>query len=170
MAKKKYTSVAEVAQAIGLNKYALTLLKYLEQYQPHLELDYEFIMQRADMAAKAAEQYVLAYGTEPVNQIAASEHANEVLMSGLGYSRFDEIFTIADEILYEAGLRLEWEETKEIVMRILPKFEAIFKQYPIDDPNFTAEVEYDKMVEKLRKKAETLLQSEIEKEKDKLPF
>ena len=170
MAKKKYTSVAEVAQAVGMNKYALRLLKYLDQYHPNKVLDYEFIMQRADMAAAAAESYVRTNGTSPAHQIAASEAANEVLMAGLESSKFDIVFSIADSILYEAGLGLEYDETKEIVLRVLPKFESIFAKYPIDDPDFTAEVEYDEMIEKLTKKAKTVLQPEIEKEKEKLPF
>ena len=170
MAKNRYTSVAEVAQAVGMNKYALTLLKYLDQYHPDKALDYEFIMQRADMAAAAAESYVRANGTTPAHQVAASDAANEVLMAGLESSKFDIIFSIADDILYEAGLRLDYDETKEIVLRVLPKFESVFAKYPIDDPNFAAEVEYDRMVEKLTEKAKKLLQPEVEKEKEKLPF
>jgi hypothetical protein len=41
----------------------------------------------------------------------------------------------------------------------------VFAKYPTDNPEFTAEVEYDEMIEELTKEAERLLQK-----RDEQPF
>jgi len=171
MKKKKYTTVQEVAQAIGANAYGLRLLEYLDQYHPDLALDYDYIMERANRAAQAGENYVREHGTNELRQMEASEAANEVLMAGLGFSKFDEVFRICAQIIYDAGILMPDDDTRQLVARqLLPKFESIFLKYPISNPDFTAEVEYDEMREKLTKKAEKLLAPIIQKERDALPF
>jgi hypothetical protein len=46
-----------------------------------------------------------------------------------------------------------------------PQLKSIFVKYPTDNPEFTAEVEYDEMIEELTEEAEKLLQK-----RDELPF
>lgn len=170
MKAKKYTTVAEVAQAIGLNAYGQRLLQYLDQYFPDLAIDYEYIMSKAQSAAEAAEEYVRVHGTDPIHQMGASEVANEVLMAGLHFSKFDEIFSVVAEIIYEEEADISDYEARKLSLQWLPKFESIFAKYPTDNKDFTAEVAYDEMKEKLTVKARKLLAPEIEKVKESLPF
>ncbi|MDR0566333.1 MAG: DUF1896 domain-containing protein [Prevotellaceae bacterium] len=166
MAKKKYTTVAEVAQAIGLNYYALSLLEYLEQYHPDLALDYDFIVQRADIAAQHAADYVKEHGsTDALTQREANNSAYEILTSGLEFSEHSIIFHIVDNYYYEKGDTHKSEEVRSIAIELRPRLKSIFAKYPTDDPEFTASCEYDRMVEKLTKKIERLLQK-----RDELPF
>jgi hypothetical protein len=165
MAKKKYTTVAEVAQAIGLNHSALSLLEYLERYHPDLALDYDFIMQRADIASQHAADYVKRHGTDALSQREASNSAYEILTAGLEFSEHEIIFNIVDDYYDQTGYARPWGEVQSTAIELRPQLKSIFKKYPTDNPEFTASCEYDEMVEKLTKKAEKLLQK-----RDELPF
>jgi hypothetical protein len=160
MEKKKFTTVAEVAQEIGLNHLALRLLDYLDQYHPDLALDYDFIMGRSDYAAAVRDRMELSG-----NVYGADDECNSVLMSGLEFSEHGIIFSIVDEYYYDLGRTKLPEESREIAIELRPQLKSIFKKYPTDNPDFTAEVEYDEMVEKLTKKVHRLLEK-----RDELPF
>ena len=165
MAKKKYTTVAEVAQAIGQHYHALSLLKYLEQYHPDLALDYEFIMERADIAAQHAADYVKEHGTDALTQREANNSSYSILTSGLEFSEHEIIFDVVDNYYYDKGSTRKYEEVRSIAIELRPRLKNIFAKYPTGDPEFTASCEYDRMVEQLTKKAEKLLQK-----RDELPF
>lgn len=171
MSTKKYTTVAEVAQAIGANYYGLTLLKHLDQYYPNLALDYEFIKKKADKAAEVAADYVSEHGTDKLHQMEAKSRALDVLLGGFGFSKFEVAFNACAEILFAALGNTELTESheaqKQLVMELMPKFEPIFKEYPLDDAEFSASIEYDQMKEKLTKKAEELMQPVIRAERKK---
>jgi hypothetical protein len=160
MKKKKFTTVAEVAQEIGLNQLALKLLDYLDQYHPDLALDYDFIMERASYAAKVRERMALSgYAQE------AEWECSRALMVDLEFSEHDIIFGIVDSYYARTDYAREPSEVKRIAIELRPQLKGIFAKYPTDNPEFTAEVEYDEMVEKLTKKVERLL-----KKRDELPF
>ena len=166
MAKKKYTTVAEVAQAIGMNYHALSLLKYLEQYHPDLALDYEFIMQRAGIASRHAAEYVREQGsTDALTQQEANNSAYAILTTGLEFSEHEIIFNLVDDYYDRTSYARPYEEVRSIAIELRPQLKSVFAKYPTDDPEFTASCEYDRMVEKLTKKAEKLLQK-----RDELPF
>jgi hypothetical protein len=65
MEKKTYTTVAEVAEDLGLNYYALKLLNFLEQYYPEDALYIDYIRGKADDAAAARKKYVLEQALTP---------------------------------------------------------------------------------------------------------
>jgi hypothetical protein len=163
--KKEFTTVAEVAQEIGLNHLALKLLDYLDQYHPDLALDYDFIMQRADYAAEVRDNMIKNSDGHPALLQEAESECNRVLMADLEFSEHNIIFDIVDNYYYEQNQTKKPADVKEIAIELRPQLKAIFAEYPTDNPDFTAEVEYDEMIEKLTKKIEKLLQK-----RDELPF
>jgi hypothetical protein len=166
MPKKKYTTVAEVAQAIGMNHHALSLLKYLEDYHPDLALDYDYIKQRADIASRHAEEYVRAHGsTDALTQREADNSAYAVLTEGLEFSQHNIILHIVDDYYDRTDYARPYEEVRSIAIELRPKLKSIFAKYPTDDPEFPASCEYDQLLAKLTKKVEKLLQK-----RDELPF
>jgi hypothetical protein len=162
---KKITAVAEVAKEIGLNHLALKLLDYLDQYHPDLALDYDFIIERANYAARARDNMIKnSDGNSALLQEAESE-CNRVLMADLEFSEHSIIFDIVDNYYYEQNDTKMPVAVKQIAIELRPQLKAIFAKYPTDNPDFTAEVEYDEMVEELTKEIEKLLQK-----RDELPF
>jgi hypothetical protein len=165
MERKKFTIVAEVAQEIGLNHLALKLLNYLDQYHPDLALDYEFIMERSNYAAACRDDLIKSSnGQSELLQYAESE-CNSILMEGLEFSEHSIISNIVDDYYYGQGKTKMPAEVKEIAIELRPQLKNIFAKYPTGDPEFTAEVEYDEMIEELSNAAEKLLQK-----RDELPF
>jgi hypothetical protein len=165
MAKKKYSTVAEVAQAIGINYYGLTVLKYLDDYHPDLALDYDFIMERANSGAQCVEDYILEHGTAAHFQSEARIRAHEVMLSDLEFSEHSIITTIVDDFYARTSYARGSSELRSVSMELRPQLKSIFAKYPTSDPEFPASCEYDEMVEKLTKKAEKLLQK-----REELPF
>jgi hypothetical protein len=162
---KKFTTVAEVAKEIGLNHLALKLLDYLDQYHPDLALDYDFIMERANYAATVRDNMIKNSHGHPALLQEAESECNRVLMADLEFSEHDIIFNIIDEYYYEHQDTRSPAEVKRIAIELRPQLKVIFAKYPTDDPEFTAEVEYDEMIAELSKEIEKLLQK-----KDELPF
>jgi hypothetical protein len=165
METKKFTTVAQVAKKIGLNHLALKLLDYLDQYHPDLALDYDFIMERADYAASVRDNMIKNSNGHPALLQEAESECNRVLMADLEFSEHSIIFDIVDEYYYEKDNSKKPAEVKEIAIELRPQLKNIFAKYPIDNPEFTAEVEYDEMIEKLTHEVEKLLQK-----RDELPF
>ena len=162
---KKFTTVAEVTKEIGLNHLALKLLDYLDQYHPDLALEYDFIMGRANYAATVRDNIIKnSNGNSALLQEAESE-CNRVLMVDLEFSEHDIIFNIIDNYYYERNDTRTAGEIKRIAIELRPQLKNIFAKYPTDNPEFTAEVEYDEMIEELSKEIEKLLQK-----RDELPF
>ena len=184
MAKQKFTSVAEVGRAIGANAYGLKLLKYLDEYFPQDALDYDFIMAQAKLAAQVAEEYVREHGTDSRNQVRAEELAYERLLGVYAgaFSKYAALFYPICRVIREDEIETYGIDEKEVILRLMPKFEPIFEKYGVNDPNqnqdeFSASCE-DDLTEDIIKKAKKILPSEIEKMKkereqaelDKLPF
>ncbi|MDR1182357.1 MAG: DUF1896 domain-containing protein [Bacteroidales bacterium] len=165
METKNFTTVAEVAQKIGLNNLALRLLEYLNQYHPDLALDYDFIMGRAGYAATVRDDMIRSSDGNPALQQKAESECNRVLMADLEFSEHSIIFGIIDEYYYEQGRTKKPAEVKGLAIELRPHLKNIFAKYPTDNPEFTAEVEYDEMVEELQEEIEKLLQK-----RDELPF
>jgi hypothetical protein len=162
---KKFTAVAEIAKKIGLNHLALKLLDYLDQYHPDLALDYDFIMERANYAARVRDNIIKkSDGNSALLQEAESECAR-VLMADLEFSEHSIIFDIVDNYYYEQNNTKMPKEVRQIAIELRPQLKAIYAKYPTDNPDFVAEVEYDEMVEELTKEIEKLLQK-----RDELPF
>jgi hypothetical protein len=159
--KQKFSTVAEVAQAIGTNRLALTLLDYLDQYHPDKALDYDFIMQRADYAAEVRDKML-----QSGHHVGVAEgECNHVLMADLEFSEHEIIFDIIDSYYARTDYARELEDVKRIAIELRPQLKSIFGKYPTSNPEFTGEVEYDEMVERLTGKIEQLL-----KKRDELPF
>jgi flagellar basal body-associated protein FliL len=70
-----------------------------------------------------------------------------------------------DTYYYEQNNTKMPEEVKAIAVELRPQLKNIFAKYPTDDQDFSAEVEYDEMIDELTKEIEKLLQK-----KDELPF
>jgi hypothetical protein len=165
MEAKKFTTVAEVAEKIGLNHLALRLLEYLDQYHPDLALDHDFIIDRANYAAEIRDNIIKNSDGNPALLQEAESECNRVLMADLEFSEHDIISNIIGEYYYAQEDTRTYEEVKGIAIELRPLLKAIFTRYPTDNPEFTAEVEYDEMVEELSKEIEKLL-----KKRDELPF
>jgi hypothetical protein len=185
MTTQKYTTVAEVARAIGANSYGLKLLKFLDEHFPQDALDYDLIIAQAMLAAKAAEGYVREHGTDPLNQIRAEELAYETLLGSYAgaFSKYGALFHPICRVVREDDIEMYDFDERAITLRLMPEFEPVFEKYGINDPNknmdeFAASTEYDQLTEDIEKKARELLVPEIEKmrkEKEKaelsaLPF
>jgi hypothetical protein len=165
MKKQNFTTIAEVAKEIGLNHLALTLLDYLDQYHPDKALDIEFIKGRADYAATVRDNMIRnSEGDSALLQEAESE-CNRILMADLEFSEHSIIFHIIYDYYYVRRDTRRPAEVKRIAIELRPQLKSIFAKYPTNDPDFTAEVEYDEMIEKLTKKIEKILQK-----RDELPF
>jgi hypothetical protein len=167
MAKKKYTTIAEVAQAIGMDYYALSLLKYLKDYHPDLALDYDFIKHRAEIASRHAADYVKEHGTDALTQREADNEAYAIMTADLEFSQHNIIQHIVDDYYYDKANTRPYEEVRAIAIELRPRLKSVFAKYPTDDPEFPASCEYDQMTTKLTKKIEQLLQK---RERDELPF
>ncbi|MDR1897273.1 MAG: DUF1896 domain-containing protein [Prevotellaceae bacterium] len=165
MGKKKFTTVAAVAREIGLNHLALKLLDYLNQYHPDLALDYDFIMERADYAATVRDDMIKQSNGHPALLQEAESECNRVLMADLEFSEHSIIFDIVDSYYAQHSYARQPAEVKRIAIELRPQLKSIFAKYPTNDPEFTAEVEYDEMVEELTNEAKILLDK-----REELPF
>jgi hypothetical protein len=164
---RKFSSVAEVAQAIGLDRDGLRLLEYLDQYHPDLALDYEFIQGRVSYARQVYQNALEGVDHNDPKYTAylnAAEHQrSETLMSGLEFSKYSIVENIVDEYCYDKSYASS-KEAEEIAKKLLPKVESIFAQYPCDE-EFEASCEYDQMMAKLKKKIHKMIDKMFE-----LPF
>jgi hypothetical protein len=86
-------------------------------------------------------------------------------MADLEFSEHSIIFDIVDNYYYEQNDTKIPVAVKRIAIELRPQLKAIFAKYPTDNPDFTAEVEYDEMIEELTKEIEKLLQK-----RDEQPF
>ena len=73
-----------------LSYYRLLLLSFLRESHPELVSDTDFIATRADSAAEAYCEAVRTGSTHD----AAAEIANQILFSGLHFSKYDVIVTV----------------------------------------------------------------------------
>ena len=118
-----------------LSYYGLSLLSYLKESHPEKVSDITLIETRADIAAAAFENAI----KEGYTQSEAEELANQALLTGLHYSKYDTIVNILwDEFPNEVAQ----ERAKEVAIKLLPYLEKIFEKYPLSD-DFTYSSDYD---------------------------
>jgi glutamine synthetase adenylyltransferase len=122
-------------------------------------------MERADYAATVRDNVIKSSDGNLALQQEAESECTRVLMADLEFSEHDIIFNIIDTYYYERDDTRTPAEVKRIAIELRPQLKDVFAKYPTDNSEFTAEVEYDEMIEELTKETEKLLQK-----RDELPF
>jgi hypothetical protein len=117
-------------------------------------------MQRANHAAELRAQLELRGNFQE-----AEWECNQVLMSGLEFSKHSIIFDAVDEYYAQTDYRRESAEVKKIAIELQPQLDDIFSKYPTDDSEFSASCEYDELIEEVTEATKKLLQK-----RDELPF
>lgn len=120
-----------------LSYYRLLLLSFLRESHPELVNDTDFIATRADSAAEA---YCEAVRTGSTHDTAA-EIANQILFSGLHFSKYDVIVTV---LWNEFSEEVPQGNAGTLALRLLPVCEEIFAKYPLSD-EFMFEPAFDNL-------------------------
>jgi hypothetical protein len=115
----------------------LKLLDYFDQYHPDLALDYDFIMERANYAARVRDNIIKKSNENSALLQEAESECNHVLMADLEFSEHSIVFDIVD-YYYEQNSTKIPEEVRQIAIELRPQLKAIFAKYPADNPDFTA--------------------------------
>jgi hypothetical protein len=134
-----------------LNYFGLSLQEFLQNSHPQLLVDDEFISARADMASSVYEQSVLNGNTS----VEAAEQSNEVLFSGLHFSKYE---TLKNILWNEFANEVPEEEAGELAIKLLPKCEPVFAGYPLSD-GFAYEPEYELLYTELTGTVSLILDS-----------
>lgn len=109
-----------------LSWFKLSLLHFLYESHPELTEDTKLINSRGDLAAETySEAITIGY-----NQTEAEELAHDALYKGLHFSKHDTLVTI---IWNEFSREIPMGEAKEYAIKLLPKMEAVFSKYPLND-------------------------------------
>ena len=119
-----------------LSYFTLTLQSYLNESFPELANDTDFIRERSDFAAQTYADALLAGHAHPE----AAELSNEVMYSGLGFSKFDILFKVVCE---EFSAEIPDEELRPFALKIYPLCSEVFESYPTDEPYFIDTPWYD---------------------------
>jgi hypothetical protein len=109
-----------------LSWFKLSLLHFLYESHPELTNDTKLINSRGDLAAETYSEAI----TNGYNQVEAEELAHEVLYKGLHFSKHDTLVTV---IWNEFSGKIPMGEAKEFAIKLLPKMEAVFPKYPLND-------------------------------------
>jgi hypothetical protein len=109
-----------------LSWFKLSLLHFLYESHPELTNDTKLINSRGDQAAETYSEAI----TNGYNQVEAEELAHEVLYKGLHFSKHDTLVTV---IWNEFSGEIPMGEAKEFAIKLLPKMEAVFSKYPLND-------------------------------------
>ena len=120
-----------------LSYYRLLLLSFLRESHPELVSDTDFIATRADSAAEAYCEAVRTGSTHD----AAAEIANQILFSGLHFSKYDVIVTV---LWNEFSEEVPQGNAGTLALRLLPVCEEIFAKYPLSD-EFMFEPAFDNL-------------------------
>ena len=118
-----------------LSYFRLAILAFLNESHPHLSNNEKFISARVETALDAYEQTV-KNGSTPFE---ATHLANEVLFTGLHFSKHDVLKTI---LWNEFSNKVPEDKVKEMAIRFLPECESVFAQYPLSD-DFRYSTEYE---------------------------
>ncbi len=109
-----------------LSWFKLSLLHFLYESHPELTEATKLINSRGDLAAETYSEAI----TNGHNQTEAEELAHNVLYKGLHFSKHDTLVTIIwNEFSGEIAMGL----AKEFAIKLLPKMEAVFAKYPLND-------------------------------------
>lgn len=117
----------------ALNYYRNLLEQHLQETNPELAKNEEFLDERSNRCYKMREKLFL----EGIPLMSIDEIILDELFSGLRYSRYSVVKQIISN--YFPDLIQESELTNSIY-ELLPSLEPIFKQYPEND-NFNANSE-----------------------------
>jgi len=109
-----------------LSWFKLSLLHFLCESHPELTNDTKLINSRGDQAAETYSEAI----TNGYNQVEAEELAHEVLYKGLHFSKHDTLVTV---IWNDFSGEIPMGEAKEFAIKLLPKMEAVFSEYPLND-------------------------------------
>jgi len=109
-----------------LSWFKLSLLQFLYESHPELTEATNMINARGDLATETYSEAV-ANGH---NHLEAEELAHEVLYKGLHFSKHDTLVTV---IWNEFSGEIPMGEAKEFAIKLLPKMEAVFSKYPLND-------------------------------------
>ncbi len=109
-----------------LSWFKLSLLHFLYESHPELTEDTKLINSRGDLAAETYSE-AIANGH---NHQEAEELAHEVLYKGLHFSKHDTLVTI---FWNEFSGEIPMGQAKEFAIKLLPKMEAVFSKYPLND-------------------------------------
>jgi len=109
-----------------LSWFTLSLLHFLYESHPELTEDTNLINARGDMASETYSEAI----TNGHNHQEAEELALEVLYKGLHFSKHDTLVTV---IWNEFSREIPMGEAKEYAIKLLPKMEAVFSKYPLND-------------------------------------
>lgn len=124
-----------------LSYFSLLLKNYLLTSFPDLASDDVFIKERAE---SAAEKYSLSI-QNGLHQDAASEKANQILFSGLLFSKYDLIKSVLTE---EFSHIISDEQKNKFALIILQHSKEVFSNYDLSD-DFATSSEYDSLYTEL---------------------
>ena len=128
-------------EPIEKSYYELLLLSFLKESHPDKVNDAAFVEARANLAAEAYEKALL----DGYVQLQAQEMANEVLFSGLHFSRHD---TLINVLWNEFSEEIPQGDAPEIAIRLLPHLKEVFEKYPLSD-DFAYTPEYEQLYTEL---------------------
>lgn len=109
-----------------LSWFKLSLLHFLYESHPELTEDTNFLNTRGDQAAEIYSEAI----TNGHNHQEAEELAHEVLYKGLHFSKHDTLVTI---LWNEFSGTVPMGEAKELAIKLLPEYDAVFAKYPLFD-------------------------------------
>ena len=115
--------------------YRLNLMSLLKSSYPEYLDDEDFISSRAQEAARVFEDAV----RNGSNYLDASAEANRTLYRGLGFSKFDMVFTVLTE---EFAKELKEEEFRPFALKMMSVCEDVFARYELHE-DFEDSPEYD---------------------------
>lgn len=134
-------------QPTELSYFKGVLFITLDEDHPDKSLDSQFIDQRTELAEQAYEDAVC----EGQTIVEALEIARVVLLEGL---QFSKVATIRDVLQNEFFREVESEMIDDLAFKLLPKLEAIFSKYKLND-EFGNTPDYEKLYTELTGEIET---------------
>jgi len=121
--------------ATDISYFRLSLLAFLRESHPQLISDEKFIAARVEAALDTYEQAV----RNNSNPLEAEQLANEVLFSGLHFSKYD---TLKNILWNEFANDVPEDDAPALAIKLLPECESVFTNYSLSD-DFTYSSEYD---------------------------
>jgi hypothetical protein len=118
-----------------LSYFRLSLVVFLRESHPQRATDEKFIAARTEAALDAYRQAVKNGG----NPLEAEQAANEVLFSGLHFSKYD---TLKNILWNEFFNEIPEDETAAFALKLLPECESIFADYSLTE-DFAYSPEYE---------------------------
>ena len=137
--------------APDISYFRLSLMDFLRESHPEKSEDHRFIIACTEAATNAYEQ-AIRNGDNPLQ---ATEQANAVLYNSLHFSKHD---TLVNILWNEFANEVPEDDAKDFAIKLLPKCESVFSQYPLSD-NFAFEPEYELLYTELTGTIAILIES-----------